>query len=154
MNYIYTKIDDGKIKLLVLIIDSDDFPVYAKLREIWRSYMHIDPEHIAAYFIRGNENLTTQTVLIGDTIWSKTKEGWTPASPGILNKTILSMEFALSQTKHFDFDYILRTDLSSFFIFPRLLNFLSNCPREKFYCGGFVWSNGKIIGSENATFAT
>jgi hypothetical protein len=66
----------------------------------------------------------------GDTIWTKSKKNWIP---GITQKTILSMEYMLAQTGT-DFDYVLRTCLSSFYIFPRLLKFLENCPRTRFYC--------------------
>jgi hypothetical protein len=121
------KASDGKIKILVLIIDSDDHAVYAKLRKIWRTYMHLDPEHVAAYFIRGNPKLKTQCFIDGDTIWINIQDNWTS---GITQKTILSMEHMLTRD---DFDYVLRTCLSSFYIFSRLLNFLDNCPRERFY---------------------
>jgi hypothetical protein len=137
------KASDGKIKILVLIIDSDNEPVYAKLRKIWRSYMHLDPEHVVAYFIRGNPNLQTQCMINGDTIWTKCQE---ERRVGVLHKTILSMEYMLKET---DFDYVLRPCLSSFYIFPRLLQFLENCPREHFYCAStdtFNYSiNGKTI---------
>lgn len=123
---------DGKIKILVLIIDSDNLPVYAKLREIWRAYMYLDSEHVVAYFIRGDENLPTNYIIKNDTLWTKTKES---VIPGVLNKTILSMEYMLPQTKQADFDYILRTNLSAFFVFPRLLDFLNTCPKKNFYCG-------------------
>ena len=43
----------GNLKVLVLIITSDNLPVYPKLQKVWKSYMHSDPEHIEAYFIRG-----------------------------------------------------------------------------------------------------
>jgi hypothetical protein len=124
------------IKVLVLIIASDQFPVYVELQKIWRSYMHLDPKHVEAYFIKGNEHLSTTAKIEGDIIWSKTSDGWIPASGGILNKTILSLEMMLPRID--EFDYILRTNLSSFYIFPRLLKFLKTLPKSRCYCGSHI----------------
>jgi len=34
-----------------------------------------------------------------------------------------------------EFDYVLRTNLSSFFVFPRLFEFLKTLPKQRCYCG-------------------
>lgn len=121
-----------EIKVLVLIIASDNTPIYRSLQNIWRSYMHNDPEHIEAYFIKGNPDLSSDYQIEGDVIWSRTVEN---IMPGIVNKTILSLEALLPRIKG-EFDYVLRTNLSSFYIFPRLLTFLKTCPTRSFYCSG------------------
>ena len=100
-------------------------------KKMWRLYMHADPEHIEAYFIKGNPYLASEYEFDGDVIWSRSHEN---LIPGILNKTIMSMEALLPRIKT-EFNYVLRTNLSSFYVFPRLLNFLKNCPRRNFYCG-------------------
>lgn len=130
----------GEVKVLVLIIASDDQPVYPELQKIWRTYMHNDPEHIEAYFIRGNPDLPFMYTIDGDTLWLRTAEN---IIPGIINKTILSLE-ALSPHIYRKFDYVLRTNLSSFYVFPRLLEFLKKCPRKKFYCGSDIGINRNI----------
>lgn len=119
-------------KVLVLIIASDNTPIYSALQNVWRSYMHNDPEHIEAYFIKGNPDLSSEFQIEGDVIWSRTVEN---IMPGIVNKTILSLEALLPGIKG-EFDYVLRTNLSSFYIFPRLLTFLQTCPTRNFYCSG------------------
>lgn len=130
-------------KLLILIISTDNFPgcplvfPYKKLQEIWRSYMHLDHEHVKAYFIRANPNLATEYQLEGDVLWSKTEES---LKPGILNKTILSMEYFLPRLQEFDF--VLRTNLSSFYVIPKLLDFLKQLPKENTYC-----ASGENFGS-------
>jgi hypothetical protein len=118
------------IKILVLIIASDDLPVYGKLQKLWRSYMHIDYKHVEAYFIKGDPSLATNFVIKDDIIWLKTDES---LIPGILNKTLLAMEAFLPRLHQFNF--LLRTNLSSFYVFPTLLQFLINCPQKNFYCG-------------------
>jgi hypothetical protein len=94
--------------------------------------MHNDPDHIEAYFIKGNPDLSSEYQIEGDVIWSKTVEN---IMPGIVNKTILSLEALLPRIQG-EFDYVLRTNLSSFYIFPRLLTFLEKCPTRNFYCSG------------------
>lgn len=126
---------ERKNKILVLIIASDDPPFYTKLQEIWRAYMHLDPTHIEAYFIKSNPNLPVNTQLIEDVIWSKTEEN---LIPGLLNKTISSLEFM--QERLIEFDYVLRTNLSSFYNFPQLLNFVKTLPIENCYYG-FLWNH-------------
>lgn len=118
------------LKILVLIIASDQDQLYRNLQVMWKTYMHYDPKHVEAYFIKGDENLSVPWIITDDVIWSKTQETW---RPGILNKTILSMEAMLPRIR--EFDYIIRTNLSSFYVFPRLLQFLSSCPRSNFYGG-------------------
>lgn len=126
------------IKVLVLIIASDDLPVYLKEQKIWRSYMHYNPKHIEAYFIKGNPHLSNNYEIKGDTIWSKTEES---LNPGILNKTVSSLEAMLPRMH--EFDYVVRTNLSSFYVFPQLLNFLKTLPRNKCYSGPchYIWND-------------
>ena len=116
-------------RILVLIIASDNLPVYVELQKIWRSYMHLDRAHVEAYFIKGDPQLPTPYAICADTIWSKTEENLVP---GIINKTLLSLEAMASRLD--EFDYVLRTNLSSFYIFPQLLKFLDTLPKERCYC--------------------
>ena len=128
------------MKILVLIVACDynpsyiyaaaNEPVFPELQKVWRSYMNYDPEHVEVYFMKAKSDLATDYEIEGDTIWCKGTETWIP---GILNKTILSMEAMLPRLH--EFDYVIRTNLSSFFIFPRLLKFLETLPKEKCYCG-------------------
>ncbi len=117
-------------KILVLIIASDNKESYLEEQKIWRSYMHLDPEHVEAYFIKGDPELTADYEIRGDVIWSKSNENWIP---GLTNKTILSMECLLPRLD--EFDYVVRTNLSSFFIFPRLLDYLQTQSKTGLYCG-------------------
>lgn len=137
---------ENSLKILVLIIASDDSSVYRELQRIWKSYMHLDREHVEAYFIKGNAELPSLYKISGDTIWSRTAENY---SPGILNKTVLSIEAILPRINEFDF--VLRTNLSSFYVFPRLLEFVKTLPKEKCYCG-FPWVDPAITFASGAGF--
>ncbi|MFI5343818.1 MAG: hypothetical protein ACHQUC_06320 [Chlamydiales bacterium] len=117
-----------KQKILVLIIASDDQPVYLELQKIWRSYMHLDKEHVEAYFLKANPDLASTSEISGDIIWAKTPLG---LYPGIIQTTLLSMETMLPRLK--EFDYVVRTNLSSFYVFSRLFTFLDTLPKTKCY---------------------
>lgn len=136
-------------KLLVLIISSDNIPSipliypYKQLHQVWKSYAHLDPSNVETYFIRGNSALASQTELVEDVLWSRVEEG---LIPGILNKTILSMEYFLPRLHEFDF--VLRTNLSSFYVIPKLLEFLKTLPKNGVYCAsgeGFGSGCGYIL---------
>lgn len=138
------------LKVLVLIIASDGTKAHVELQKIWKAYMHTDPKHFEVYFIRGNPNLAVPYEINGDDFFLKCEESYVP---GILEKTILSMEAMLPRLKKFD--YILRTNLSSFYVFPKLLDFIQTLPREKCYCGRKISiSLGSIPKFGRVTFAS
>jgi hypothetical protein len=118
------------VKIVVLIIDSDTEPVYAYNRQVWRSYMSSDPD-IQAFFVRMDPSAPESGELRGDTLYFKGTEGFIPA---ILQKTIAAFEYVLA---HYEFDYILRTNLSSFYIFPEFKQMATTLP-EKDYYGGVI----------------
>lgn len=117
-------------KILILIITSSNMQAYIDLQDIWKQYMNSDPEHFEVYFITGNPDLATPYEIKGNYLITKTEESY---KPGIINKSVLSIE-ALLPRLH-EFDYVVRTNLSSFYVFPRLLNFVKTLPKEKCYCG-------------------
>ena len=77
---------DG-IKVLILIAASDDLPIYREAYKIWRAYMHLDPDHVEAYFIKADPNMSAECQIQEDVIFCRTPG---VLSPGVLNKTILS----------------------------------------------------------------
>lgn len=119
-----------EMKILVLVIASDQLPIWHELQNVWRTYMHLDPDHVEVYFIKRDPDLSTSCEIKGDVIWSKGEENFIP---GILDKTIISMEAMLPRLS--EFDYVIRTNISSFYYFPRLFEFLKRLPKEKCYAG-------------------
>ncbi len=115
---------DKDMKVLVLIISSDDQPVYAECEKIWRAYMHLDTDHVEAYFYKANPDLDVECEIQGDIIWSKCP---TSSVPGAMQKTLLSMEYMLPRIH--EFDYVIKVTVTSFFCFPRLFDFLETLPK-------------------------
>jgi hypothetical protein len=117
-------------KVLVLVMASDDLPVYLQEQKIWRSYMHLDREHFEVYFIKINAKLESDYEMSYDVIWSKAENN---LSTGMVHRTLLSIEALMPRIE--EFDYVLRTNLSSFYVFPRLLKFINTLPKNNCYCG-------------------
>ena len=118
------------MKCLVLIISDDSVPVHEQHRSVWRTYMHSFPE-IDAYFITHRPGIET-TRIERDTIFVPGEERLNT----ILHKTIESMRFCLERNPY---DYVLRTNLSSIWLFQRLLTRLQPLPAKDVYAGVLGW---------------
>lgn len=93
-----------------LIIDSDEphKEHYERQRHYWMSYMSLDPD-IKCYFIRLRPDLD-QDVVIDEDHHILYVLGHESYVPGILQKTCKAMEYVYN---HFDFKYLIRTNISS-----------------------------------------
>ncbi len=112
-----------KMKILIFIIASDELEIYKEEQKVWRKYMHSHKD-ITSFFIKGKSSCDA----LQDELHFDTEEN---LKPGIINKTIM----ALKKIDCSAYDYIIRTNLSSFFVFENLIKFLDNKPRRNFYCG-------------------
>jgi hypothetical protein len=117
------------MKVLMLVISSDTFPVYAKHREVWRTYMKSHPA-IDCYFIRYN-SLTFVPTLTTDTLTLRGIERYGT----ILGKTIKALEYFFARQSY---DYVVRTNLSSVWDFKTLCAYLETAPRERLYAGQVI----------------
>jgi len=128
-------------KIIILIIDSDGEPCYVKNREILRKYIHLYPS-IKSFFVRLTPDQSDPIRLEGDILFCKGTESF---YPGILNKTLAAMEYCV---KNYSFDYILRTNLSSFWNLPRLLEVIKQLPMTDCifspYCRGYHILNTRV----------
>lgn len=126
------------MKILVLIISSNTFPVYAQHRAVWRQYMQRYPD-IDCYFIQYDPFVRVPTVR-DNTLFLRGTERY-----GLITaKTIEALEYFLRRKSY---TYVVRTNLSSVWDFPNLQTFLETKPREKFY-------SGQLNVAESVTFAS
>ncbi|MDE3045533.1 MAG: hypothetical protein KGJ02_02670 [Verrucomicrobiota bacterium] len=139
-------------KVLVLIIASDDLPVYRAFQDTWRAYMHTDPKHIEAYFLKATPEMDRPFAIVGDTFVARAGEGLVPGSAGILNKTLIAFKAFLPRLH--EFDYVLRTNLSSFFFFPDLLEFLKTLPAKHCYAGGPTGKGSRVASGSGIILST
>ena len=114
------------MRVLMLVISSDTFPVYTHHREVWRTYMMSHPE-IECRFIESRPLVLLPT-LTSDTLTLRGVERYGL----ILGKTLEALEYFLRRRVY---DYVVRTNLSSVWDFKELLRYLATLPRERVYAG-------------------
>jgi len=121
------------MNIIILIIASDNTNNYIELQNIWRRYMNLLNPTIKAFFIKNDNLLNEDIIVINDTIYIKDNETYIP---GILSKTIKSMQYCLN---NFEFDYIYRTNLSSVLNLYKMNDFINNN----------ILNYGGVIGDHN-----
>lgn len=121
--------DNTHYTLVILVIASRG-ESYDLFVECWKEYMYMFPE-VKVYFVYSDNNITSNLMICENSIIHKGEE---KNIPGIFKKTVAAMSFC---EKHLSYDYILRTNLSSFFHIPRLLHYLSDKPKEMFIASHF-----------------
>ena len=109
----------SKYSVIILIIASDNTDYYINMQKIWKLYMNTHPS-IKSFFIKEKDTITNELELDHDTIYTKCKPS---LIPGILIKTIKSIKYI---NDNYNFDYLFRTNLSSFIDLNKLYDFIQN----------------------------
>ena len=115
----------------MLVISSQTQPIYRHHKAIWETYMKSHPD-IECYFIEFNQSLPFP-LLTSNTLFLRGQETYF----AILDKTFRALDY-FTRRKHYD--YVIRTNLSSVWIFPKLIRFLETAPRRGLY-GGVICDN-------------
>ncbi len=110
----------------MLVISSDTHPVYAKHREVWRTYRNSHPD-IECVFLTYRP-FGFQPTLTDDTLFLRGLERYAT----IYGKTIEGLAYFLTRRTY---DYVVRTNLSSVWDFRALRTYLETQPRERLYAG-------------------
>ncbi len=114
------------MRIIILVIASRGIH-FDSLAKIIRSYLNIHP-NIKGYLIYDSDSkIEKKNDII---IYPE------PCTfiPGILKKTIFAMDHII---KTEEFDYIFRTNLSSFFVLKRLIKYITTLPKNNCYCSEF-----------------
>lgn len=124
---------------IFLIISSDNIPQYLQMKEISQKYYKLFSDNIKYFYIELKPNLTEEIIENGNHIYIKGTES---LIPGILYKT----QKALSYINHkYEFKYVIRTNLSSFWNLYNLLDLQTKLPVSFF--GGSIAFNRFISGT-------
>ena len=115
----------------MLVISSQTQSVYRHHKAIWETYMKSHPD-IECYFIEFSP-VVLSPLLTSTTLFLRGHDTYQT----ILDKTFRAIDFF---TRHKQYDYVIRTNLSSVWIFPRLIRFLETAPRTGLY-GGIINNN-------------
>ena len=122
--------------IIILIIASDNLNEYIEMQQIWKKYMNTHP-NIKSFFMKNNQSIGSDILLDEEskTIYVNGIENYIP---GIFDKTIESIKYCL---KNFDFDYIYRTNLSSFLSLDKMYDFICN---KHIHYGGVIGNHENI----------
>lgn len=123
------------MRLIVLVISSDNLGIYAQHRECWRLYSKSHPD-VTVYFLQQREDVLSPYIE-GDVLWTSGTE----ATERVFEKTVAAFQMIPSSS----YDFLVRTNLSSVWNFPLLLDFCATLPRENVFCG--VIGNPGISGA-------
>jgi hypothetical protein len=126
-------------KIIILIIAShgEGQPHYDLFKKCWEEYMNRFPD-VKCFFLYSDENIESDIFVNANSITHKSKECLVP---GILHKTTAAKYFCHKKIKY---DYLLRTNLSSFVHIPNLLIYLESKEREQLWI-----TNLEILGLIN-----
>lgn len=149
MNELMNELIDKKLhyKAIMLVIASYD-NIYCNIIETWKTYMN-KVNNVKIYLLYNRNDLVEQIVVDEEEgiIFYNCEESFIP---GIFLKTIYAMEYC---NKKYSYDYLIRTNLSSFYNIPKLINYLDEQPKSNF-AGGmqcvsfnirFISGSGVII---------
>jgi hypothetical protein len=121
------------MRILVLILASDDGSIYSALQEKWKKYMNKHPK-IDCYFYKGDLSLPKPAILSGDTLWVRANDD----SYHCYEKTIAA--FAYFEPLLYKYDFVFRPNLSSFLVLDSYYEACKTFPKRKF-CSAEINSN-------------
>ena len=110
---------------LVILVLSSCGGVWDEFRRIWELYAHRFPE-VKTYFIYAGED--NKEPKPSDLVFRNIKDSY----PMNIERTLEAFKYIESK---YDYDFLLRTNLSTFWDLERLLKNLDNLPTENCYQG-------------------
>lgn len=111
-----------KYLCVILIIYSEGDEIYKYNKQIWKQYMNSN-QNILSLFIMYEPNLECECKLVMEDNMLLIKGEEKLNCENILNKTKIAIEYC---NNNFIFDYVVRTNISSFWIFDNLINYLQS----------------------------
>lgn len=137
---------DNQYSFIFLIISSSDVPQYLQMKELSQLYYNLFNDKIKYFYIEFKKDLEDDIIEQGNHIYMKGEES---IRPGILIKTKKALEYINNK---YSYDYVIRTNLSSFWDLNNLLKFKNFLPRQNLCCGhlpfnSFISGTGIIMSS-------
>lgn len=128
---------------LIIVVIANHVPLYDYFYTVWRRYDRVNP-NIKVFYVYGLDPRSARPTQTGtdniedSIITTNSLEGFIP---GILQKTIQAIE---KIEKDYDYKYLLRTNLSSFFRLHKLHEYIMKLPATRLYEGFAGRSNDGI----------
>jgi hypothetical protein len=128
----------------MLILASNGSPEYTKFQEVWRQYTKSN-QHIDCLFYKGNPTMEKEAELVDDTIYVKIED----TLDSVYDKLMMTLRFLSPQLDKYDFLY--RTNLSSFVDFNKFVHFCTLLPRSN-VCAAVIGEHDGVIFPSGAGF--
>lgn len=141
----YQEKETQTFRFIFLVIASKS-DIYDRFLCCWKEYMQnsVQEWNIKCFFVFSDPSISCDLLITKDTIVYKQEE---TLMPGIFLKTMAALYYC---EKKYSYDYILRTNLSSFFHIPKLLSFfVDKNKKDTIYSPIQVISKNKQIYWEN-----
>lgn len=119
------------MKLLILSIYSRN-SCYDKMLEVQRKYIH-NYKDVDSYFIQSSNKYNEEIYVKNDMIYIRGVEDYST----ILDKSLKAMKF-LKEKNNKDYDFIIRTNISTIFNIPKLINLLNEYRNIEHLYGGDI----------------
>jgi hypothetical protein len=114
------------MRVLMLILASDDTALNREFQVRWRKYMNTNPA-IHSYFYKADPNLDVPARLVdANTLMVRSEESLDTC----YEKMLLAFDFFRPVLRQYTF--IFRTNLSSFVVFPKYIEYLKTAPTTAF----------------------
>lgn len=126
-------------KIIFIIISSNDNSIYANFRDLFNVYMKNYKPIIKYFFIEFCKDQNELIIEKNNYLYIKGEES---INPGMILKTCKAFEY-INNT--YNYEFVIRTNLSTFFHIPNLLEYIFSIPNEN-ACGGFSY-RGFITGT-------
>ncbi len=110
------------MRILCLILASDTSPEYIRFQSMWRLFMRIHP-NVDCYFYKGHPNITKDAFVEDQTLWLKIPDTFET----VYEKTLRAFEYFTPMLSKYD--YVFRSNLSTFISFNHLLEYCKDLPR-------------------------
>jgi hypothetical protein len=117
------------MKVLCLVIASDVLPEQIRFQSLWKKMMHKNL-NVDCYLYKGHPDLQVPMFLQERTLWIKINESIDTLYP----KTLRAFEYFEPQLDKYD--YVFRSNLTTFVSFEHMLEFCKDLPRTN-CCAGF-----------------
>jgi len=138
-------------KIIFLIISSDNEPVYKQMKELSPKYYNMYSEQIKYFFIE-HKQINEEIIEENNNLYINGIESFIP---GIYQKSIKAIEYINNK---YSYDYVIRTNLSTFWHIENLFNLLNMKPKTNFAAGyafqGFISGTGIIMSRDVGNIVT
>ena len=122
------------MKILMLVIACDTHPLFKQLKIEWRKNLH---PSVKTIFIQYSPNVDKTILVDDDTLFLPGTESF----EAITRKTVESIEYFLQDSS---FTHVIRSNLSSVWHFPRLIEYLETREKTGLFTG--------VVGMDNSRY--